>query len=564
VTFLFESVQEIFKKFLQRNERIPQKLPWKKAKPGDVVLEMSGIVKSFPGVTANDHINFKIKAGEVHGILGENGAGKSTLMKILYGFYKPDEGEIRIMGKRVDLRSPKDAINLGIGMVHQHFMLVDPFTVAENVVLGQESGFTLDLDQVEKRISDLSKQYNLKVNPKAKIWQLSAGKRQRIEILKARYRGARLLILDEPTSVLTPEEIKELMVTIRKMADERIAVIPFITHKLPEVLAITDRITVLRQGKVVGEIVTKDSNEKELAKKMVGKEVLFCVEKCKVQQGKIVLEIKDLESLGEQGLKSLKKVSFTLHKGEILGIAGVSGNGQRELVETLMGLRKATGGKIYINGNDVTNKSPKNILNMKVGYIPEDRITAGSIKDFTVAENLILGISSNPQCSNRMILNKQEIDKYAEKLVAEYDIRTPNINTLAETLSGGNLQKLILAGEFSKKPELLIAHNPTMGLDISAIEFIHKKLIEKKEEMVAILLISEDLDEIMSLTDSIAVMYEGEITGLCSTTNAKIKDIGLMMAGSKLEELKKTSIESEITRTKKRTKDEKSIQKDKN
>lgn len=520
-----------------------RKLTLEKAKPGEVVLEMKGIVKNFPGVLANDHVDFEIKAGEIHALLGENGAGKTTLMNVLYGLYQPDEGEILIRGKRVTIRSPKDAIDLGIGMIHQHFMLVDPLTVTENVVLGLKSSKEpfLELDAAEKRIMELSNRYGLKVDPKAKIEQLSVGERQRVEIIKALYRGAQILILDEPTAVLTPPEVKEMMKMIKRMAKEGLAVIPFITHKMPEVMAISDRVTVLRRGRVVEKISTKRTDERDLAKKMVGRQVYFGAKRKKVKKGKVVLEIKDLETLSDKGLPALKKVSFSVNEKEVVGIAGVSGNGQRELAEVITGLRKATGGKVNVLGKDLTNKPPKEITDQGVGHIPEDRLGMGLIMNFTVAENLILGSQSEPPFVNKWFLpidrkwflDKKEIEKHADQLIKEYDIKTPSKDTPARNLSGGNLQRVILARELSRKPKLLIANQPTRGLDVGATEFIQEKLEEQKEKGTAILLISEDLDEIMSLSDRIAVMYEGNIAGVVPAEKAKIKDIGLMMAGVK-------------------------------
>jgi len=526
-----------------REKKPIKKTHVEKAKLGEVVLEMRGITKRFPGVLANDHIDLDIRSGEVHALLGENGAGKTTLMNILYGLYQPDEGEILIRGKRVTIKSAKDAIDLGIGMIHQHFMLVDPLTVTENVILGLKSsrGPLLDLDVAEKRIMELSKKYGLKVDPKVRIEQLSVGERQRVEIIKALYRGAQILILDEPTSVLTSPEVKELMKLIHRMAKEGLSVIPFITHKLPEVMAISDRVTVLRRGKVMERVQTKRTTQRALAKKMVGRHVHFAVKRQKVKKGGVILEVKDLETLTDKGLPALKKVSFNIQEREILGIAGVSGNGQRELAEVITGLRKATGGKVYIIGKDLTNHPPKEIADRGVGHIPEDRIGMGLIMDFSIAENLVLGAQSEPPFANRWFLpfdrkwflDKGEIDKHAEKLIKEFDIKTPSKDTPTKTLSGGNLQKLILARELSRKPKLLIANQPTRGLDIKATEFIQNMLMTQKMAGTAILLISEDLDEIMSMSDRIAVIYEGEIVGIVPAVKAKVRKIGLMMAGGK-------------------------------
>ena len=538
-----EKLGGAFSKIFRRKREPVREVHLKKVKSGEVILEMRGITKRFPGVLANDHIDFDIKDGEVHALLGENGAGKTTLMNILYGLYRPDEGEIRVRGKRVVLRSPKDAINLGIGMVHQHFMLVDPLTVTENVVLGLKSSKEpfLDLDRAEKRISELSKKYGLKVDPKAKIEQLSVGERQRVEIIKALYRGVQVLILDEPTSVLTPPEVKELMTIIRRMAKEGLAIIPFITHKLPEVMAISDRVTVLRRGKVMARIGTKRTNERELAKKMVGREVILRIKRRRIKMGEVMLEVKNLGALSDKGLPALKNVSFSIREGEILGIAGVAGNGQRELAEVLTGLRKATGGKVYVRGKEITNKSPGKFIDQGVGHIPEDRLGMGLVMDFSIAENIILETHSKSPFVHRgfmpfdrkWFLNKDEIGKHAERLISEYSIVTPSKDTPARTLSGGNLQRLILARELSRNPKLLIANQLTRGLDVGGTEFIRSNLMEQRGKGTAILLISEDLDEIMSMSDRIAVMYEGEIVGIIPAAKAKIKEIGLMMAGAK-------------------------------
>jgi len=520
-----------------------QKFRIRKVKPGETVIEMKGITKRFLGVVANDHIDFDIKAGEIHALLGENGAGKTTLMNILYGFLQPDEGEIRIHGKKMTLKSPKDAIDLGIGMVHQHFTLIDSLTVIENIILGIKStrGIFLDIDLAEKRIIELSKKYGLKVDPRAKIWQLSVGERQRVEIINALYRGAQVLILDEPTSVLALAEVKELSKILQRMAREGLAIIPFITHKLPEVMAISDRVTVLRKGRVVSRVKIKRTNERDLAKKMVGREVLLRVKRRRTKSGRVVLEVKNLEALSDKGLPALKNVSFSIREGEILGIAGVSGNGQRELAEVLTGLRRATGGKVSVRGKDMTNSPSKKIIDQGVGHIPEDRLEMGLIQDFSVAENVIIERHSESPFAYRWFLpfdkkwflNRHEVRKLVRELISEYDIKTPSEDAPTMTLSGGNLQRLILARELSRNPKLLIANQPTRGLDIGATEFVRKKLMEQKGKRMAILLISEDLDEIMSMSDRIAVMYEGRIVETIPAARAKIEDIGAMMAGIK-------------------------------
>ena len=534
-----EKIKRLIEKIWRKREPVRESR-LRKLKLGELIIEMRGITKRFPGVLANDHIDFDLKACEVHALLGENGAGKTTLMNILYGLYSPDGGEICVYGQRVDIKSPRDAIDLNIGMVHQHFMLVPSLTIAENVILGLKSSKEplLDLGRAEKRVAELSKMYNLKVDPRAKIEQLSVGERQRVEIIKALYRGVQILILDEPTSVLTPQEIEDLFKTLRSMVKEGLTVV-FITHKLPEVMAISDRVTVLRRGKVTARIETKRTNPIDLSKKMVGREVLFGIEKHRAKKGKVVLEVKNLWTLSDKGIPALRNVSFSIHKGEILGVAGVAGNGQRELAEVLTGMRRVTKGKAYIFRKDMTNRPPKKIIEQGVGHIPEDRMGMGLIMDFSIAENLILEIRSKPPFSHRWFLpfdkkcflDKHEIRKHAERLIQEYDIAAPSADVPARNLSGGNRQRLILAKVLFRNPKLLVATQPTSGLDVGATEFIRKKLMEQKEKGVAILLISEDLNEIMSLSDRIAVMYEGKIVGIVPAAKAKIREIGLMMAG---------------------------------
>ena len=497
------------------------------------VVEMRGITKRFPGVVANDRIDFEVRAGEVHALLGENGAGKTTLMNVLYGLYQPDEGEIYIRGRRVTLRSPRDAIALGIGMVHQHFMLIPPLTVAENVVLGLPSsrGPFLDTDRAERRISELAQRYGLKVDPHAYVWQLSVGEQQRVEIIKALYRGASILILDEPTSVLTPPEVRELFSVLRRMAEEGNAVI-FITHKLHEVMAVSDRVTVLRDGRVVSTVDTAGTSERQLAKMMVGREVLFQVSKRPVAKGKVALEVRDLWAMGDRGLPALKGISLSLRQGEILGIAGVAGNGQRELAEVITGLRRATKGKVLIGGKDMTNCPPAAIIGEGVAYIPEERIRRGLIMDFSVAENAILETHNSPPFTDGWFLNRREIDRYVEGLISDYGVKTPSKDAPVRHLSGGNLQRLLLARELSRRPKLLIASQPTRGLDVGATEYIRRRLVEQREKGTAILLISEDLDEVLSLSDRVAVMYEGEIVGIVPEGEADVEEIGMMMAGA--------------------------------
>lgn len=516
------------------------KIREKKVNIGETVVEMRNITKHFPGVLANDHINFEVKAGEVHALLGENGAGKTTLMNILYGLYQPDEGEIYIKGEKVEIRSPKDAIELGIGMVHQHFMLVDVFSVVENIVLGlKELNIVIPVEEVEKQLEEYGERYGLKIDPSAKIWQLSAGEKQRVEIIKALYRGADILILDEPTSILAQSEVKPFFEMLRKMVTEGKSII-FITHKLEEVMAVSDRVTVLRKGKVVGTLKTSETNERELARMMVGREVIFRLEKKPVKRGKPVLEVVNLRALNDKGVEALKGVSFKVYEGEIFGIAGVAGNGQKELIEVVTGLRKATAGKVYIMGEDVTNKPPRVILKRNVAHIPEERIEMGIVPNMNISENLILKYYNEPPFVKefyneklRIVLNEEEIEKFSNRLVKEYEIMTPSIKTPAKLLSGGNIQRLILARELSSNPSLIIAAHPTYGLDVGATEYIRKLLLKEREKGAAILLVSEDLEEIMSLSDRIAVIFAGEFVGIVKAEEANIEDIGLMMAGIK-------------------------------
>jgi general nucleoside transport system ATP-binding protein len=500
-------------------------------KPGETVLELRNITKRFPGVLANDQINFSVKAGEVHALLGENGAGKTTLMNIIYGLYQPDEGEIYLRGKKVVISSPLDAIALGIGMVHQRFKLVPSLTVTENIILGlKEGGITGGKKRVAKRIEELSEEFSLRVDPHARIWQLSAGEKQRVEILKMLYRNAQILVLDEPTSILTPAEAEQLSLLLRRMATEEMAVVPFITHKLPEVIATSDRVTVLRRGRVVEEIRTDRTNPRDLARKMVGKSVLFHLEKPEVDIGGPVLEIENLQALNDKGLSALNGISLTIREGEILGIAGVAGNGQSELAEVIAGMRPVLSGKISLLGEDITNLSTRKRIEKGIGHIPEEYMM-GIVPDFSVADNLVLDKYFEEPFAHRWGLDRKAVDHFAEEMIPRYNIRTPSKETPAIHLSGGNLQKLILAREISHHPRLLITNLPTHGLDVGATEFIHNQLLALKKEQCAILLISEDLDEILSISDRIAVLYEGRITGIMPAGEAKKDTIGALMAG---------------------------------
>jgi simple sugar transport system ATP-binding protein len=522
-------------------------LKTRRIKLGETIIDMRGITKEFPGVLANDHINFKVRKGEIHALLGENGAGKTTLMNILYGLYRVDEGEIYVKGAKANIRSPRDAIELGIGMVHQHFMLCSPLSVIENVILGQKSPKEpfLAIDQAKEKVTSLSKKFGLEVDPKAQIWQLSVGEKQRVEIIKALYRGADILILDEPTTVLTPQEVEGLLGALRSMVKEGLTVI-FITHKLREVESISHRITVLRDGRVVDTLERRKTDQLELARLMVGREVLFRLKKAPCSPGEIVLEAENLHALGDRKLPALRDVSFRLREGEILGVAGVAGNGQRELVEVITGLRKAAPGKILIGGEDVTNRSPKAIIELGVAHIPEDRRERGVILDFSLAENVILErhsdspfsdrgpLKSVPLFTNKLkwFLNSGEISSYTDRLISDFDVKTPRRDLPAMHLSGGNLQKLILARELSRNPKLILANKPTMGLDVGSTEFIRHRLLEARDKGAAVLLVSEDLDEILQLSDKIAVMYEGEIVGIVSPKTGK-QEIGLMMGGAR-------------------------------
>lgn len=495
-------------------------------------MEMIGIVKRFPGVLANDHVNFDVKAGEIHTLLGENGAGKSTLMRQLYGLYRPNEGKILINGVEKVFRSPQDAIAAGIGMIHQHFMLVPSLTVVENVALGLKSsrGPMLELDKVEKRVRELSEQYGLKVDPKAYIWQLAVGEQQRVEILKALYRGADLLILDEPTAVLTPQEVDEFFVVLRQMARDGHSLI-FISHKLHEVLAISNRITVLRDGKWVGERENKDVTRAELAQLMVGRPVILQYDRPEPCFGEVRLKVDNLRVKGDRGEDALRGVSLELCSGEILGLAGVSGNGQRELAQALAGLRPVKDGRILLDGIDVTYASIPQRIEAGQSYIPEERMKDGAVRDFSVSDNYILEDHGKQPYSRLTFLNFKKIEELSRKAVDEFAVKTPSLKTPLKNLSGGNIQKLIMARELSRKPKVLIAAQPTRGVDIGASEYIHKRLLQQRSEGTATLLISEDLDEIRALSDRIAVIYEGKIVGIVDGPTSTPAQLGLMMAG---------------------------------
>jgi general nucleoside transport system ATP-binding protein len=499
-------------------------------------VEMCNIVKRFPGVLANSKVCFDIKAGEVHALLGENGAGKSTLMRQLYGLYRPDEGEIIIDGKPVIFHSPADAIRAGIGMIHQHFMLVPTLTVAENVILGLKSKHepVLDLDQVSRKVNELSQSYGLKVDPSAYIWQLSVGEQQRVEIIKALYRGASLIILDEPTAVLTPQEVNDLFATLKRMVTEGHALV-FISHKLHEVMAISDRVTVLRDGQVIGTRPTNEMTRNDLVKMMVGRE-MKPLSAQPLKAGPVRLKIENVHTMGDRGTEMLRGINLEIHGGEIVGLAGVSGNGQRELAECLSGLRKVITGKIELDHSDITGIPLKERVDSGLSYIPEERMRDGAIREFSVQENLFLQDHASPQFTRGIFLDFPRMEAFANKMVKEFAVKTPHLDTPVKNLSGGNIQKLIMARELAREPKVLIAAQPTRGVDIGSTEYIHERLLKQRDAGTAILLISEDLDEICTLSDRIAIIYEGSIIGIVNRDGATVEQIGLMMAGISMEE----------------------------
>ncbi|MCH7588111.1 MAG: ABC transporter ATP-binding protein [Chloroflexi bacterium] len=503
-----------------------------------LALQVSGISKRFPGVLANDKVDFSLARGEIHALLGENGAGKTTLMNVVYGLYKPDEGEIFINGNQVEIRDPNDALAQGIGMVHQHFMLVPVMTVAENLMLGHEvtRGLKLgllsrvDRQKVSEEIEALVELYGMEVNPEAYVHELSVGEQQRVEIIKALYRGADVLILDEPTAVLTPQETEDFFEVMRSLVKQGKSII-FITHKLKEVLAIADRITVLRDGAVVGMTKPAETSEKELAAMMVGREVLLRVEKKPAQPGEDVLKVQNLHVLDRRDQPAVRGVSFIVREGEILGIAGVQGNGQAELVEALTGLTKVIEGSIHLKDSDVTHARPRAFTETGAAHVPEDRHKHGLVLSYAVDENLILQTYYLAPFASGLNINPRAVDENARRLISEYDVRTPSIKTLVGSLSGGNQQKVIVARELSRDAPLLIANQPTRGLDVGSIEYIHRRIIEKRDEGVAVLLVSSELDEILSLSDRIAVIYSGEILAIIPVEEATKERLGLLMAG---------------------------------
>jgi ABC-type uncharacterized transport system ATPase subunit len=488
--------------------------------------------KRFPGIVANDHVNFELRKGEIHTLLGENGAGKSTLMNVLDGIYYPDDGEITIEGKRVDLRSPLDSMKHGIGMIHQHFMLVESLSVIENVVLGLESqGFYIDKKAVAGKIEAIARKYGFRVDPYAKIWQLSVGEQQRVEIIKTLFKGARILILDEPTAVLTPQESEELFGILREMKSEGKSIV-FISHKLGEVMSVSDRITVLQKGRLVGTVDTAAITERELAKMMIGRDVLFRLERKETSEGPEVLKVEGAQAFNDRGIVALNKLVITVHGGEIMGVAGVAGNGQVELAECITGLRHLMGGHVLVEGVDMTNASPCAIASAGVNYIPADRLGVGLVPNLSTVENAMLRkYKQDPMC-RRTFIDYGAACTYADGLIEKFDIAVPLKNAPVKVLSGGNMQKLLLAREIEENPKLLIAEHPTRGLDVGATEFVRKTLLEQRDHGVAVLLISEDLDEILMVADRVAVMYEGRIVGIVNAHHVDIAQIGLMMAGA--------------------------------
>lgn len=504
----------------------------------EYVIEMLNIRKEFPGIVANDNITLQLKKGEIHALLGENGAGKSTLMNVLFGLYQPEKGEIRVNGKKVDITNPNIANDLGIGMVHQHFMLVDTLTVTENIILGKEPTKMghVNLKDASEKVRQISEQYGLSVDPNAKIADISVGMQQRVEILKTLYRGADILIFDEPTAVLTPQEIIELITIMKKLIAEGKSII-LITHKLKEIMEVCDRVTVIRKGQGIGTVDVEGTNENELASLMVGREVVFKTEKKESEPKQPVLVINNLTVKDARHVKAVNDLNLTVRAGEIIGIAGVDGNGQSELIEAITGLRKAESGTIQLNGNDITKLPPRKVTESGVGHIPQDRHKHGLVLDFPMSENIVLQTYYKQPYSKFGILDFKAITKKAKEIIAEYDVRTPSESTLARALSGGNQQKAIIGREIDRNPDLLIAAQPTRGLDVGAIEFIHKRLIEQRDQGKAVLLVSFELEEIMNVSDRIAVMYEGQVVAVVDAKTTTEQELGLLMAGSKKNEM---------------------------
>lgn len=509
------------------------------------VIEMRGITKQFGSFKANDNINLTVKKGEVHALLGENGAGKSTLMNILSGLLEPTSGEIYVNGEKVHITSPSASSRLGIGMVHQHFMLVDKFTITENIILGTEKtklGF-LERRAAQQEIKELSDRYGLFVDPSAKVDSVSVGMQQRAEILKTLYRGNDILILDEPTAVLTPQEITELMDILKSLTNEGKSII-IITHKIEEIKAVADRCTVIRRGKSIDTVDVKSTSQQELADLMVGRSVSFKVDKTPAQPKEPILTVKNLVVKENRGLEAVKDLSLEVRAGEILGIAGIDGNGQSELIQAITGLTKVESGTITLEGKEIQNLPPRTITETGLGHIPEDRHKYGLILPMTIYENMALQTYYKEPFSKNSFLNKEAMQESARKLIEKYDVRTQSENSTAESLSGGNQQKAIIAREISREPKFLIAAQPTRGLDVGAIEYIHSNLVEQRDNGKAVLLMSFELDEVMNVSDRIAVMYEGKIVGTVDPKDVTEQELGLLMAGSSLEKAKASESQS--------------------
>jgi len=502
------------------------------------VIELKGITKQFPAVLANDHIDLSIRKKEVFAIVGENGAGKTTLMNIIYGLYQPDSGKIFIRGKEMRINGPHQAITQGIGMVHQHFMLVPVLTVAENVVLGIEptrAGLVMDMDRARKEVAEFSQKYGMPIDPDTRVEYLPVGMQQRVEIIKALFRGAEILILDEPTAVLTPLEREGLFLTINALVEQEKTVI-FISHKLNEVMAIADRIAVLRGGRVMGVVDNKETSEAQLARMMVGRDVVLDIAKNPQKLGELVLEVQDLRAKNERGLDAVKGISFHLRRGEILGIAGVEGNGQTELIRVLTGMAKAESGKILVNRKDMTGASVKSLRQAGIAHIPQDRLRTGLILPFKISENIVLGMHAEPPFARGIVQQRAEVNRFAKEKEEEFDVRPRDITVKARSLSGGNQQKVIIAREVSSAPEVMIAAQPTRGLDIGATEFVHRKLLEERDKGKAVLLQSLELEEILSLSDRVMVMYGGEIVGCFESKMTNEDELAHYMLGLKRQE----------------------------
>lgn len=504
----------------------------------NLALEIRNVTKRFPGVIANDNVSFDLRQGEIHALLGENGAGKSTLMNVVYGLYAPDEGEFLVDGKKVEINGPHDAINYGIGMVHQHFMLVPVFSVTENMILGSEvtKGTSLDLKRARKEILEISEAYGLEVDPDAIVEDIPVGVQQRVEILKALYRKANILVLDEPTAVLTPQEAEDLFRVMRQLTERGVSII-FITHKLKEILNVADRVTVMRRGKVVGHTTPAETDQQGLATMMVGRDVLLEVEKAPAQPKDIVLQVENLTIKDEREVSVVKDISFEVRAGEILGIAGVQGNGQTQLAEAITGLRHVDEGTVTLSGEAVPYEKPRYLVEHGLGHVPEDRHKHGLVLPYDLSDNMVLCTYYQEPFAGRMLVrNQQAVQQNATGLMERFDVRAPDASVAASTLSGGNQQKVIVAREFSRPLKVLVANQPTRGLDVGSIEYIHKEIVKMRDEGVGVVVVSAELDEILSLADRIAVMFRGEIVTIIDAKDATREKLGLWMAGSNPDE----------------------------